>query len=85
MPHSTPNRYAGVPTYRDIKGRFGQRLKELRESRGMTQLQMAIDFEMDRSFISDCERGRKEMSLSMLHRVAVGFQMTLCDLFEGVE
>ena len=38
---------------RDISSRFGLRLRELRRSRNMTQLRMAVDFGIDRSFISD--------------------------------
>src|SRR5438270_13887243 len=49
----------------DVSSRFGARLRELRRERNMTQLRMATDFGIDRSFISDVERGRKSISLPM--------------------
>ena len=42
----------------DVSARFGARLRQLRRERNLTQLRMAIYFGIDRSFISDVERGR---------------------------
>jgi DNA-binding XRE family transcriptional regulator len=69
---------------RDISSRFGLRLRELRRSRQMTQLRMAVDFGIDRSFISDVERGRKSISLHMLEVIALGMNLTLSDLLDGI-
>ena len=69
---------------RDISSRFGMRLRELRRARNMTQLRMAVDFGIDRSFISDVERGRKSISLHMLEVIALGLKVTLSDLLDGV-
>jgi DNA-binding XRE family transcriptional regulator len=69
---------------RDISSRFGLRLRELRRSRNMTQLRMAVDFGIDRSFISDVERGRKSISLHMLEVIALGMHVTLSDLLSGI-
>jgi DNA-binding XRE family transcriptional regulator len=69
---------------RDISSRFGLRLREFRRSRNMTQLRMAVDFGIDRSFISDVERGRKSISLHMLEVIALGMKVSLSDLFEGI-
>ena len=69
---------------RDVSSRFGLRLRELRRERNMTQLRMATDFGIDRSFISDVERGRKSISLPMLEVVALGFRLSLSDLFRDL-
>ncbi len=50
----------------------------------MTQEQMAVRFGIDRSYISDVERGRKSMSLSMLEVVALGMKISLSELFRGL-
>ena len=50
----------------------------------MTQLQMATDFGIDRSYISDVERGRKAISLPMLEVIALGFEISLSDLLKGL-
>jgi len=65
---------------RDVSTRFGRRLRQLRCEKGMTQAYMARRFGIDRSFISDVERGRKSMSLVMLEILAIGLEITLSDL-----
>ena len=69
---------------RDVASRFGRRLRQLRRERNLTQLGMAVDFGIDRSFISDVERGRKSMSLPMLEVVALGLQVSLSDLLRDL-
>jgi ribosome-binding protein aMBF1 (putative translation factor) len=69
---------------RFISDRFGIRLRQLRASRNLSQTDMAISFGIDRSFISDVERGRKSVGLPMLEVIALGFGMTLAELLEGL-
>ena len=72
----------GLP--RDVSSRFGARLRELRRERNLTQLRMANDFGIDRSFISDVERGRKSISLPMLEVIALGMKLSLSDLLHNI-
>jgi DNA-binding XRE family transcriptional regulator len=69
---------------KDVSTRFGNRLRELRRERNMTQLRMATDFGIDRSFISDVERGRKSISLPMLEVIALGMHVSLSDLLRDL-
>jgi DNA-binding XRE family transcriptional regulator len=69
---------------RDVSSRFGVRLRELRRERNMTQLQMAVEFGIDRTFISDVERGRKSISLPMLEVLALGFNLSLSELLRDI-
>ena len=68
----------------DVSSRFGVRLRELRRERRMTQLRMAVEFGIDRTFISDVERGRKSISLPMLEVLALGFQLSLSELLRDI-
>lgn len=69
---------------KDVSSRFGRRLRELRRERDLTQSDMAKRFGIDRSFISDVERGRKSISLPMLEVIALGMKVTLSQLFEDI-
>ncbi len=69
---------------RDVSSRFGLRLRELRRDRNMTQLRMAVEFGIDRTFISDVERGRKSISLPMLEVLALGFRLSLSELLRDI-
>lgn len=75
-PFSTP--------HLDVSTRFGRRLRELRRDHNMTQLRLAIEFGIDRTFISDVERGRKSISLPMLEVLALGFQVSLSELLKDI-
>lgn len=58
------------------------RLREMRESRGYTQMQLAMNASLDRSFLSDLERGVKEPTLTTLNMIATAFNMTLSELLD---
>ncbi len=83
---STAPSYNPIPYYlpQDVGSRFGVRLRQMRKERSMTQLQMATDFGIDRSYISDVERGRKSISLPMLEVIALGMKVSLSDLFRDL-
>lgn len=71
-------------TYFDVGVRFGARLRELRRSANMTQIDMAVAFGIDRSYISDVECGKKGISLATLEVVALGFHTTLSELLRDL-
>lgn len=69
---------------RDVSSRFGARLRQLRRERNLTQLRMSVDFGIDRTFISDVERGRKSISLPLLEVLALGLKISLSELLQGI-
>lgn len=76
-----------VPTWsgrRSVKSRFGERLHELRTARGYTQMELAIRSKMDRSFLSDLERGVKEPTLTTLQTLADAFSLTLSEMLDRI-
>lgn len=81
---SAPRLSSDLYLPRDVSSRFGVRLRELRREHNMTQLRMAVDFGIDRTFISDVERGRKSISLPMLEVLALGFNLSLSELLRNI-
>ena len=65
-----------------INARFGARMRDLRKERQWTQLYMAIHFGIDRSHLSDVERGRKSMTLALVEVVALGFGISVSQLLD---
>ena len=80
LPISSPYDFS----HKDIGVRFGLRLRDLRRSRGLTQLDMAVAFGIDRSYISDVECGKKGISLATLEVIALGFDIQLSDLLRDL-
>ena len=52
------------------KQSFGQRLRELRHARGLSQEALAELATLDRTYVSSCERGHRNISLINIHRLA---------------
>ena len=75
---------SGSRVHTSITVRFGKRLRALRESHKMTQVELAQYLGIDRSFISDVERARKTISLSYLETIAQGFNLPIDKLLEGL-
>lgn len=88
--HATPSPVKpvqpGIPTQlqTDVSSRFGRRLRELRVAHGFTQDSMARKFGIDRSYISDIERGKKSIGLPTLEVIALGFKTNISDLMRDI-
>lgn len=61
------------------------RLKELRKSRGISQLKLAIDLNMDQNSISRYENGEREADYATLVRFADYFDVSVDYLLERTD
>jgi transcriptional regulator with XRE-family HTH domain len=69
----------------DIRKRFGKRIKELRQARGLSQEVLAHLVEMDTNCISKIEKGEWDISIEMIQKLSIAFQINISNLFEGLE
>jgi transcriptional regulator with XRE-family HTH domain len=69
----------------DIRKRFGKRVKELRQARGLSHEALARLVELDTSCISGIEKGEWDISIEMIQKLSIAFQINISDLFEGLE
>jgi transcriptional regulator with XRE-family HTH domain len=63
-----------------VAAHLGRNIRQLREARGLTQLQMAKLAEVPRATWANLESGEANPTLAVLHRVAEAFQVTLEEL-----
>jgi transcriptional regulator with XRE-family HTH domain len=64
---------------------FGQHLKQLRQEKGLSQEQLGLIAELDRTYISGIERGVRNVSLANIFRIAKALDLTAAALFESEE
>ena len=64
-----------------IKEKVGQRMKELRKKQGLSQEEFAFKCELDRTYITSLERGKRNISLKKKKKIAKAFNMTLSEFF----
>lgn len=69
----------------DIQERFGFAVKIRREELGLTQEDLAEKARIHRTYLSDVERGTRNLSLVNIERLATGLSMPISDLFKLVE
>jgi len=69
----------------DIRKRFGKRVKELRQARGLSQEALAHLVKLDTICISQIEKGEWDISIEMIQKLSIAFQINISVLFEGLE
>ncbi len=66
----------------DPKTQFGLRLRELRLSAGLSQELLADLAGLDRTYISGCERGRRNASIDTLYKLSAALNVPASSLLE---
>lgn len=67
-----------------ITKRFGQRIKNLRTEKGISQEKFALSIDMDRTYYASVESGKRNISLNNIYKIANGLNLTLEELFKGL-
>jgi transcriptional regulator with XRE-family HTH domain len=66
----------------DIRLKFGSKLRSLRTAAGLSQEKLGELAGLDRTYISSAERGRRNISLDAITRVAEALQISPADFFD---
>ena len=64
---------------------FGQRVRDLRKANGMSQEALGLEVDLEQAYISDIERGLRNVGLKSVHAIAHALGVTLAELLEGVD
>ena len=65
-----------------IEIRFGYRVKEIRLKQNISQEELAFRCGLSKNYISDVERGKRNISLRSIEKIADGFAINIKELFE---
>ena len=68
-----------------IAKQLGDRIKELRKETGLSQEKFALKIDMDRTYFATVESGKRNISLQNIEKIANGLNITISELFEGIE
>jgi len=64
---------------------LGMRIRFLRKEKKLSQLDLSIECGINRNYISDLEKGRRNPSLLILEKICYGLDVDLATLFKGIE
>lgn len=69
----------------DIKKKFGQRIKFLREQKGLSIEHLANNSNIDRNYLSEIEKGKRNVSIQIIEKLSVGLKTAIKTFFEDEE
>ncbi len=65
----------------DIKQTVGKRVKELRNKIGISQEELADNAQLDRTYITSVECGKRNISIVNIEKLANALNVTLAEFF----
>jgi transcriptional regulator with XRE-family HTH domain len=69
----------------NLQRKFGLVIKELRLEKELSQESLANESDIDRTYISDIEKGERNISLKIIERLSETLQISLSELFKKIE
>ena len=69
----------------ELKQKFGLVIRDLRIKKGVSQERLALDSDIDRTYIGHIEKGNRNVSIEIVEKLAAYFQMPISELFKIVE
>jgi transcriptional regulator with XRE-family HTH domain len=70
-------------TEQQIQRRFGDRVRELRKFKGLSQEALAFECDLDRTYIGGVERGERNISLINIHKLAQALRVNAKEFFDA--
>ena len=68
----------------NIKIRFGKRIREIRLLKEISQEKLAELADLDRTYITGIERGKRNISITVIEQLSDALDLSLSDLLENL-
>lgn len=65
----------------NIKEKFGQKVKILREEKSMSIEHLANISDVDRNYISDIEKGKRNVSITIMEKIITALESDITGFF----
>ena len=69
----------------DIKQKVGNRIRELRKQLELSQESLAYKSEVDRTYMTDVENGRRNVSLEILEKIIKALEVSFTEFLNSKE
>ncbi len=66
----------------DLKVKIGVRITQLRKDKNLSQQKFANEADIERTFLTHIEKGRKNISVDTLQKITSALQISLKDFFD---
>ena len=68
----------------NITDQFGRRVRGLRQRATLSQEEFAARCDLDRTYISGIERGKRNVALRNIEAIAQALQISMSELLKGI-
>jgi transcriptional regulator with XRE-family HTH domain len=68
----------------DISVQLGKKIRELRRERGWRQIDLAAHAELSKTHVNELERGKREVGVNALERLAGALDTKISDLMKAI-
>jgi transcriptional regulator with XRE-family HTH domain len=69
----------------DLKIKVGLRITQLRQAKNLSQQKFAYVADMERTYLSHIEKGRKNISIGTLEKILSALEVSVNDFFDSKE
>lgn len=69
----------------DLKEKVGLRMRQLRKEQELSQEALGYKAEVDRTYVTDVENGRRNVSVEILERLIKALGISVADFFNSKE
>jgi len=67
----------------DLQEKIGVRITQLRKERNLSQQKFANEADIERTFLTHIEKGRKNISVGTLQKITSALEISLKDFFDS--
>ncbi|TAE60327.1 MAG: XRE family transcriptional regulator [Nostocales cyanobacterium] len=71
-----------IPDNQNIQKKFGSKLRQIRQNLKLSQEELALLCNLDRSYIGGVERGERNISLVNIHKIADALNISPREFFD---
>ena len=68
----------------DIHNKIGQKIKEIRNNKNLSQEKLANIADIDRTYLPDIEKGNRKISIQILNKITTALEIRLSDFFKDI-
>jgi len=69
----------------DIRTKIGLRIRELRKAKGLSQEQLALKAEIDRTYMASVENGKRNVAIVNIEKIILSLDESFESFFKGLE
>ncbi len=69
----------------DVHRKFGDNVRKHRKATGLSQEQFALKHDIDRTYVSGIERGKRNPTIEIVAKFAKALGVPISELFDGCD